>query len=81
MSVQNHRRNPGLQVRKESGICSLSRERSADRLTSKARSGEGRGCGFSNAFLALWEPQLAAKVGQGEVGSLVEASARTTETE
>lgn len=63
--------SPGLQVEKESGVCSLSRNRSDDRLTSKTRGGEGRGCGFSNAFLAVWELQLAAEVGQGVVGSLV----------
>lgn len=81
MSALNHEGNPGLQVGKESGICSLSRNRSDDRLTSKAHGGEGRGCGFSTACLAVWELQSAAEVGQGEVGSRVETSARTTEME
>lgn len=58
MSALNREGNPGLQVGKESGICSLSRNRSDDRLTSKAHGGEGRGCGFSTAVLAVWELQL-----------------------
>ena len=57
--------NPGLQVGKESGICSWSWYWSDDKLTSKARGGEGGDCGFSNAFLAAWELLLAAEVGRG----------------
>lgn len=81
MSALNHERKPGLQVGKESGICSLSRYGSDDRLTSKARSRERRGCGFSKAILAVWEPHLTVEVGQGEVGSIVKVLARTTEME
>lgn len=60
VSAPHHGGSSRLQVGNESGICSLSRYRSDDRLTSKARGSEWRGCGFSNAFLAVWEPQLAA---------------------
>lgn len=54
---------------------------SDDRLTSKVCGGEGRAGSFSNTFLAVWEPQLMAKVGQRVVSSIREGPGQATEME
>ena len=61
--------NPGLQVGKESGICSRSRYWSDDRLTSKARGGEGRGLWFLQCLLGCVGALVGGRGGEGRLAA------------
>lgn len=65
--------NLGLQVGKESGICSRSRYWSDDRLSPKARGGEGRGLWFLQCLLGCvgslcWQQRWGGEVGSSSGG-------------
>ena len=61
--------NPGLQVGKESGICSRSQYWSDDRLTSKARGGEGRGLWFLQCLLGCVGALVGGRGGEGRLAA------------
>lgn len=61
--------NLGLQVGKESGICSRSRYWSDDRLTSKARGGEGRGLWFLQCLLGCVGALVGSRGGEGRLAA------------